>query len=244
MIDCLSASYRTTRHPDFHRTRDATGVSSCWHLRSAQRPSGRLSDRRQLLLPVVLPHEGMLPDCLIEIAPDTPAATALISASPITLFFPPKPVPNTSLLAAAARHSRTRRCSVRSWPSGKMPGCSSRSRKSNSFAVRSGSASSHARTSDHTSSNGSFRVRQSRHGFGCALCVGRTSPVRHAVLRPEEALEVSVVGDRDVHLRAGYHRSELVLDGADLVEQPKWVERRLYAAQALLRCFCDRRGGE
>ena len=52
-------------------------------------------------------------------------------------------------------------------------GDSSRRRSRSSFAVRSGSASSHATTRAQTASNGSGRVRQSRAGFGSLRCVGR-----------------------------------------------------------------------
>ncbi len=69
-------------------------------------PAGK-RDRaeRQLHLPIVLPHERMLPGLPIEIALETQLAlsTALQPAASTTSFV------NTSFLAAARRHSLTRR---------------------------------------------------------------------------------------------------------------------------------------
>jgi hypothetical protein len=90
---------------------------------------------------------------------------------------------NTSFLAAARRQMLSRRWRVRRSAPGKIPGCSAWRRSSNSVAVRSGSASSHPRIRGHTSTKGSFRVRQSRRAFGSERCVGRTSPSCHAVAR-------------------------------------------------------------
>lgn len=160
-------------------------------------------DRRQLFLPAVLPHEGMLPACLIQIAPDRPAATALISAAPTMLCLSPRPGPKTSFLAAAARHSRTRRCRVRSWPSGKVLGWAFCSWRSTSFAVRSGAASSHARTSGHTSSNESLRVRQSRRGVEAG----------------EKAIEIGAAADRDVRLRARDHLCRQTGTSLEMIEK-------------------------
>ena len=64
-----------------------------------------------------------------------------------------------------ARQSRIRRCSVRSWPGSKTPGCSRHSSAKTVLASRppSASASSNGTTSQaHTSANGSPRVRQWR----------------------------------------------------------------------------------
>lgn len=90
---------------------------------------------------------------------------------------------NTSFLAAARRQRLSRRWSVRRSAVGKMPGCSFWRRRSSSVAVRSGSDSSHVRMRGHTSTKGSFRVRQSRRAFGSERCVGRTSPSCQAVAR-------------------------------------------------------------
>ena len=66
---------------------------------------------------------------------------------------------------SCARHSRTRRCSVRSCPGAKRPGCRRHSSRNSVSACRrpSVSATSRGTTSDsHTSANGSSRVRHVR----------------------------------------------------------------------------------
>ena len=93
--------------------------------------------------------------------------------------------PQTPFCAPAhAATSFTRRCSVRSCPSGKRPGCASCSRSNSSREVRHGSASNHSRSNSVTLANGSGR-RRPRGAFSFGLLVGRTSPSCHAVRSPE-----------------------------------------------------------
>ena len=92
--------------------------------------------------------------------------------------------PNTILCASTCRHVFTRRCSVRSCPSGKRPGCASCSRSNSSREVRHGSASNHSRSNSVTLANGSGR-RRPRGAFAFGLLVGRTSPSCQAVRSPD-----------------------------------------------------------
>ena len=92
--------------------------------------------------------------------------------------------PNTNVCATSRRHPLSRRCSVRSCPSGYTPGCSPCSRSSSSRAVRHGSASNHPRTSAATASSGSGTWRQYGAALFFGLAVGRTSPSCHDVRSP------------------------------------------------------------
>jgi hypothetical protein len=110
---------------------------------------------------------------------------------PGSATFVSAPVPNTISCAFSRRHSFNRRCSVRSCPSGKTPGCSACSRSNNSRDVRHGSASNQARISAVTATNGSGR-RRPRGALSFALLVGRTSPSCHAMRSPTR--NCSIVG--------------------------------------------------
>jgi hypothetical protein len=91
----------------------------------------------------------------------------------------------TSRCEAASRQSASRRCRVRSWPSGKPPGWADWIRASKSAPFWSGSASSQPLTSGHTLSKASLWVRHVRAGRGLGAWVGRTSPAFQASARLE-----------------------------------------------------------
>jgi uncharacterized protein YceK len=67
-------------------------------------PGASVLDQRQLLLPLVLTHERMLPGILSEIAPKHHASTGGLRFAPAK-----SAVPNRSRRADALRHSCTRR---------------------------------------------------------------------------------------------------------------------------------------
>src|SRR5690606_27308943 len=132
---------------------------------------------------------------------------------------------NTSRRAANRRQSFTFRWSVRSWPALKSAGRSCRRRSNSSLAVPSGSHSSHITTCGQVVSNGSDRVLQWRGGVGPVRGVGRTSPSLQAFARLFRTIEIGVAMWKHVNAFARGESSQVVLDGANLIEQSERVER-------------------
>jgi len=134
-------------------------------------------------------------------------------------------VPNTIWCAASRRHSFSRRCRVRSCPSGYIPGHCACNRSNSLRDVCHGSASNHPRSSTVTVANGSGR-RRDRLGFALATLVGRTSPSRHAVRSPER--KCSNVGGAHRFRKWG-NSILLVLLLSPLSASPYFVDRLLDA---------------
>ena len=97
---------------------------------------------------------------------------------------PAASAPNTILCASSCRHSFNRRCSVRSCPSGKTPGCllaAAQTTRAMSAMVRPRTIHAPARSPSRTDRDAAGRAG----AFSFGLLVGRTSPSCHAVRSPE-----------------------------------------------------------
>lgn len=173
--------------------------------RSSAARFGKMSttDPRQLLLPVASPHQGLLPARLMEIAPDKPAATALISScrSAAVRREPPTehqllgrsdaPLANAAL--PRSEHSVAEGAGLST-----LEAREQRLRRAIGLGLEPRPDERPGRFM------GIFRVRRWRRVFGVARGAGRTSPVRHAVPRPARRRPRSafVVGGKWIRVRA------------------------------------------